>query len=139
METRVIIDRCVASSSKSYTRTLSRAGNSNQQKMHHVSKIIYLKTKGFLAKKKQKWYNTISSRKLAPSLETVAYAIVFIYICKKNIDANKNLLNHNQEEAEFFRKNSFTYVECYPKKFAFWTFHILLILIVDIIINSKYL
>lgn len=57
--------------------------------MHHVSKIIYLKMKGFLAKKKQKWYNTISSTKLAPSLETVAYAIVFIYICKKILMSKK--------------------------------------------------
>lgn len=108
--------------------------------MHHVSKIIYLKMKGFLAKKKQKWYNTISSTKLAPSLETVAYAINCVYIyLQKNIDVKKNLLNHNQEEAEFFRKNSFTYFECYPKKSTFWTFHILLILIVDIIIYSIYL
>ena len=48
-EVRVIFDRYVASSLKSYTRTTRRAGDSIQYKMHDKSKIGHLETKEFLA------------------------------------------------------------------------------------------
>ena len=63
-EVRVIFDRYVASSSKSYTRTTRRAGDSIQYKIHDKSKIRHFETKEFLANNETKNdLNTILSRK----------------------------------------------------------------------------
>ena len=53
-EVRVIFDRYVASSLKSYTRTTHRAGDSIQYKIHDKSKIGHLETKEFLANNETK-------------------------------------------------------------------------------------
>ena len=89
---RVIFDRYVASSLKSYTRITHRAGDSIQYKIHGKSKIGHLERKEFLA-------NNETKNDLTQYL-TVAYAIVFGNSRKTNIDINENLFSYNQKEAD---------------------------------------
>ena len=100
-EVRVIFDRYVASSLKSYTGTTRRTGDPIQYKIHGKSKIGHLETKEFLANKETK--NDLTqylAEKLVTALATVAYAIVFGNTCETNIDINENLFSYNQEKAD---------------------------------------
>ena len=93
-EVRVIFDRYVASSLKYTTRTKRTHGVSDESKIGHLT------TKQLLAKIETK--NDLTkhiAEKLASSLNTVDYVIVFGNNCKTNMNINQDLHQYNQEEA----------------------------------------
>ena len=100
-EVRVIFDRYVASSLKSYTRSTRRGDASIQYKIHDKSKIGHLETKEFVADIEMKnGLTRYIAQKLVAALTNVAYAIVYGNTCKTNIDLQDNLFHYNQEEAD---------------------------------------
>ena len=100
-EVRVIFDRYVASSLKYTTRTKRTHGVSVRYRISDESKIGHLTTKQFLANIETK--NDLTkhiAEKLASSLNTVDYVIVFGNSCKTNMNINQDLHQYNQEEAD---------------------------------------